>query len=79
MNKNKKEKLKGACEENDRKERVERVSQILEAVKYKTEADRAAAILSFSKAKLNYEEIEQLIKPLRPDYLAGQEYRKGVY
>jgi hypothetical protein len=79
MNKKVKEKLKSACEESDRKERVERVSKILEAVKYPTETDRAAAILSFSKANLSLEQIETLVKPLRPDYLEGQIYKRGLY
>ena len=78
MNKNKN--LKSACEQEDaRKERVERVSQILEGVHYKTESEKAEAIISFSKANLNYEEIEQLVKRLRPDYMTGQVYKKGVF
>ena len=79
MNKKVKEKLKSACEESERRERVEKVAKILEGVHYKTESDKAQAIMSFSRANLNYEEIEQLVKRLRPDYLAGQEFRKGVY
>ena len=81
MNKIKKEKLKSACEESDRRERVEKVVAILEAahIHYKTESAKAKAIVSFAQANLTYEEIEQLVKPLSPDYLIGQEFRKGVY
>ena len=79
MNKKVKEKLKSACEESERRARVEHVAKILEAVHYKTESDKAEAIISFTKANLSLEEIETLVKPLKPDYLAGQEYRKGVY
>ena len=48
-------------------------------MKYPTETDRLEATLSFARSTLNEQEIEQLVKPLRPDYLAGQEFRKGVY
>ena len=77
MNNNKK--VKNACEDSERRERVEKISNILEGVRYNTESEKAEAILSFSKANLNYDEIEQLVKPLRPDYMVGQEYRKGVF
>ena len=79
MNKSKKEKLKSACEESDRKERVEKVASILEGVHYKTETDKAEAIISFSKANLTYDEIENLIKPLRSDYLEVQMSKRGLY
>ena len=42
MNKDKKEKLKEACEVEERRSRVDSISHILERVKYKTESDRAA-------------------------------------
>jgi hypothetical protein len=74
-----KEKSKSACEESELRERTEKVAKILEAVRYPTESSRLEAIISFSNANLNLEEIEQLVKPLRPDYLVGQEFRKGVY
>ncbi len=78
MNKKVKEKLKSACEESDMKERIEKVAKILEGV-YKTESDKVDAIVSFTKANLSLEEIEQLVKPLRVDYLADQVYKKGVF
>ena len=37
------------------------------------------AIISFAKANLTYEQVKDLIKPFSPDYLVGQEFRKGVY
>ena len=61
-----------------RRERVEAVQELLSAVHYKTSEDKDAAILSFTKCALSIPEIEQLIKPLRSDYLAGQIYKKGV-
>lgn len=74
--------LKEACakEEAEIRERVEKVAAILEAndIHYKTETAKAEAIISFAKANLSYEEIEQLVKPLSPDYLAGQIYKKGI-
>jgi hypothetical protein len=74
-----KEKLKSSCEESNRRARVEKIAKILEAVKYKTETDRLQAVLSFSRSKLTEGEIEDIMSPGKPDYLAGQEYRKGVY
>ena len=62
-----------------RRERVEKVAKILEGVHYKTESDKAEAIMSFSKANLSYDEIEQLVRPLHPDYMTGQVYKKGVF
>ena len=79
MNKKVKDKLKNACEEAERRERVEKVASILEGVHYKTETEKAEAIMSFSKANLSYEEIEQLVRPLRPDYMTGQISRRGMY
>ena len=60
MNKKVKEKLKNACEETDRKARVQKVAKILESVKYPTETDRLEATLSFARSTLNEQEIEQL-------------------
>lgn len=74
----KNKKVKSGCEESDRRERVEKVTELLSAVYYKTPEDKDAAILSFTKANLTLGEIEKLIIPLKPDYLAGQVYRKGV-
>jgi hypothetical protein len=88
MNKNK-EKVKSACEESeksniyaidesDRKARVEKIAHILEAVKYPTSEDRLEAVLSFSRSTLNEQEIEAVVKRLRPDYLEGQIYKRGI-
>ena len=70
-----KKKVKEACAESERKERVEKVTQLLSGVHYKTQEDKEAAILSFSKANLSIEEIENLVIPLKPDYLQGQVYK----
>ena len=61
-----------------RRERVEQVQDLFQNINYKTEEEKDQAILSFTKANLTIEEIEQLVKPLRSDYLAGQIYKKGV-
>ena len=72
-------KVKSGCEESDRKARVEKVAAILKDLKYKTESDRLQAVLSFSRSSLSEAEIDMLCKPLRPDYLEGQIYKKGLY
>ena len=79
MNKDKKEKLKEACEVEERRLRVDSISHILEGVKYKTESDRAVAILGFAKSTMTIEEIAVAMAPGKPDYLAAQVYKKGVY
>ena len=56
------------CSESDRKARVAKVTKILETVKYPTESDRLAAVLSFSRSKLSESEIESLAVTMRPDY-----------
>ena len=61
-----------------RRERVEQVQELLSSIHYKTVEEKDQAILRFTKANLTIEEIEQLVKPLRSDYLAGQIYKKGV-
>lgn len=75
----KEELVKSACEESDKRARVEKVAKILEAVKYKSETDKAEAILSFSRSSLTEAEIETLVKPLRPDYLTDQLTKRGLY
>ena len=46
---------------------------------YKTESEKAEAILSFSKCTLSIPEIEQLVIPMRADYLVGQVYKKESF
>jgi hypothetical protein len=75
-------KIRSACDKTiDAKvqERVDSISKILEGVKYKTESDRAEAIASFSQSSMTTEEIERVMAPGKPGYLAGQVYKKGVY
>jgi hypothetical protein len=57
---------------------VEKISKILEAVKYPTETARLEAVLSFSRSTISESEIERIMAPGKPDYLAGQIYRKGI-
>ena len=66
-------KVKEACEESDRRERVERVASILEGVSYATDKDRQEAITSFTNAKLTLEEIEMLTRPLKAEYLSAKD------
>jgi hypothetical protein len=75
MSKNKK--VKDACQESENRERVEKVTQLVSAVHYKTQGDREEAILSFSRCALSISEIENLIIPMKSDYLAGQLNRPG--
>lgn len=65
MNKKVKEKLKNACKESERRNKV---SSILEGVIYPTNEDRQWAIDSFVNCRLNIEEIEQVVESLKPDY-----------
>ena len=65
-----------------RRERVEQVQELLSSVHYKTEEEKDAAIISFTKANLTIEEIESLTTPLRADYLGSknaQVHRKGMF
>ena len=59
--------------------RVDCISHILEGVKYKTESDKAQALISFAKSTMTIEEIERIMAPGKLDYLAGQVYKKGVF
>ena len=75
----KEDKIKETCEVEERRSRVDSISHILEGIKYKTESDRAAAILGFAKSTMTIEEIAVAMAPGKPDYLAAQVYRKGVF
>ena len=77
----KSKKIKDACDNEvaNRKARVEKIAKILEAIKYPTETDRLQAVLGFSRSSLTESEIEQIMAPGKPDYLAGQVYKKGVF
>jgi hypothetical protein len=72
-------KVKEACEESDRRARVEKIAKILEAVKYKTETDRLEAVLSFSRSKLTEGEIAHIMAPGKEDYNTGQVDKKRVF
>jgi uncharacterized protein YeeX (DUF496 family) len=70
---NKENKVKQACPDEDkavqeRRERIEKVAQLLSGVHYKTETEKAEAIISFSKSKMELSEIEFIANTLRPDY-----------
>ena len=74
-----KTKVKEGCEESDRRERVEKVMELLQDVHYKTESEKDAAILSFTKANLTIDEIDMLVNPLRAGYKNDQTSKVGVY
>ena len=85
MSNEKEVKLKKACSEwsdkpeSERRERVNKVASILEGVKYKTESDKAGAIISFSKSKLSTEEIEFIANTMKPEYRSNAARSVGVY
>jgi uncharacterized protein (DUF1697 family) len=78
-----KEKVKEACPDEDKAilERASKVAAILEAnnVKYKTETEKAEAILSFTKSNLSEEEIAFLARTLSPDYKINSTKSVGVF
>ena len=55
----------------ERRSRIDSITHVLEGVKYKSESEKAEAILSFAKSSLSTEEIEQIMSPGKPDYLSG--------
>ena len=76
--------IKEACEDKEkeveeRRQRVDKVASILEGVKYKTQAERGEAILSFVKSKLSEEEIEFLANTMKPDYRSNHARSAGVF
>jgi len=75
----KEKKLKQACSECNDKDRRLEIAKILSGVQYKTKQDHEDAIESFFKCKLSIEEIEQLAKPLRPDYRTNFNKSTGVF
>jgi hypothetical protein len=53
-------------EVQERRERVLKVAKVLEGIKYKTETEKANAIVSFAKSPLTIEEIAQIMAPGKP-------------
>ena len=76
MNKNKKEKLKQACEHSERQAKVK---SILDGVLYPTNEDRQVTPDSFVNCKLNIEEIEQVVQSLKPDHSAKVSNKQAGY
>jgi hypothetical protein len=77
-------KIKEACEWKDkeveeRRQRVEKIMDILSDIRYANTEARDAAVLFFSKSAMTTEEIERIMVPGKPDYLAAQIYKKGVF
>ena len=79
MKKQIKEKLKSACEESDRRARVEKIEKILEAVKYPDETTRLEAVLAFSRSSMTEAEIERIMAPGKEDYMQDQLTKRGLY
>ena len=67
---------------DERRERVEKVMDLLRDVHYKTEQEKDAAVISFVKSSMSISEIEFIASTLRPDYTKSKEAqvnRKGVF
>ena len=62
-----------------RKARVEKVTQLLSGVHYKTQEEKNQAILSFSKANLSIGEIENLVIPLNRTIYKVKCIKRGMY
>ena len=72
-------KTKEACEESDRRDRVLKITALLNDVKYDDQETKDAAILSFAKSAMRIEDVEFIAKTLKPGYRTTGAKTVGVY
>ena len=72
-------KVKEGCEESDRRERVLKITALLNDVKYDDQETKDAAILSFAKSAMRLEDVEFISKTLKADYRADHAKTTGVF
>jgi hypothetical protein len=83
--KSKNKTVKEGCQESERREREQRVDQIIDLVRdidYGDSDIKAANILSFAKSNLTIDEIAKLVEPFKEsykDHKNAQVYRSGLY
>jgi len=70
---------KESGEQRDRRLRVEKIQEIVTGINYASEEEKSAAVLSFARANLTYQEISKIAETLKAGYRTDFNKSKGVY
>ena len=72
-------KTKEACEESDRRDRVLKITALLNDIKYDDQETKDAAILSFARSAMRIEDVEFIANTLKEGYRTNNARTTGVF